>query len=606
MSVPVKMPQLGESVVEGSVVRWLKRTGDAVKQLEPLLEISTDKIDTEVPSPMGGVLLDIVVAEGETVKAGTVLAHIGEPGEQAPGTLNVEGAEGREADQVRLSGRSVLEVGKHRRAAGATGRVFISPVVAKIAAEHGVDLKQVPGTGVGGRITKKDILLYVGQRSAGDMESIRSQPWPQGERIGALAQDSGEVREPLTAMRKVIARHMADSKRTSPHVTTVFEADMAGVVRHRERHKAAFAQSGVRLTFTPYFVAAAAMALRAMPVVNARFHEDGDSSAIIYHRHINIGVAVSIEQGLIVPVINDADEKNLRGLARAVGELTEQARTGKLPLDSVHGGTFTITNHGVSGSLIGTPIINQPQAGILGIGAIVKRPVVRSLAQTLLPSADDAIAIRPMCYLSLTFDHRVLDGAQADRFVGAVKEYLEAWPVDGYALDSSNSGKGYAVGYMMSNYDYDVVVVGSGPGGYVAAIRAAQLGLRTAVVERENLGGVCLNWGCIPTKALIHNAEVLETLHHAKDFGMTFENLQVDFSAAVKRSRTIVGRQVKGVNFLMRKNKIDVIDGHGVFADAHSLQISPSEYLPEASERTVTAANFIVAVGARARGIARY
>ncbi|RIK51341.1 MAG: 2-oxo acid dehydrogenase subunit E2, partial [Chloroflexi bacterium] len=239
-----------------------------------------------------------------------------------------------------------------------------------------------------------------------------------------------EVWQPLTAMRRLIAQHMVQSKRISPHVTTVFEVDMSAVVQHREAHKAEFAAKGLRLTYTPYFVAAAAQALRAVPEMNARFQEEGEQSGIVMIRRVHIGVAVALAQGLVVPVIRDADERNLQGLARAVGELADQARAGTLAPDTLHGGTFTITNHGVSGSLIGTPILNQPQAGILGIGAIVKRPVVRSGNDSLLPSADDALVIRPMCYLSLSFDHRVLDGAHADAFLTQVKQRLESWPAE--------------------------------------------------------------------------------------------------------------------------------------------------------------------------------
>ena len=227
-------------------------------------------------------------------------------------------------------------------------------------------------------------------------------------------------------MRRAIAQHMLQSKAISPHVTTVFEADMTAVVRHREAHKASFAAKGLHLTFTPYFVAAVATALQAVPQVNSRFSEQG----ILRNRRIHIGLAVALPDGLLVPVIRDADEKNLPGLTRAVNEVSEQARQGKLVLDALQGGTFTITNHGVGGSLLGTPIINQPQSAILGIGAIVKRPVVRSTSRSLLPSADDALVIRPICYLSLSFDHRVLDGAKADEFMTVIKEKLENWQAE--------------------------------------------------------------------------------------------------------------------------------------------------------------------------------
>ncbi len=318
-----------------------------------------------------------------------------------------------------------------------------------MAAEHQLALESIPGTGLHGRITKRDVLAHLAalegapaisspvvkpaKKEAGDAAST---PVPMRE--PGITED--EIWQPLTTMRRLIAQHMVQSKQNSPHVTTVFEVDMTSIVRHREQYKDEYAQRGVRLTYTPYFVAAVARALRAVPEVNARFYNAGGQnassqstdgqSAIVLQRRVHIGVAVALEQGLIVPVIRDADERNLQGLARAVNDLAEQARTGELPPDATRGGTFTITNHGVSGSLLGTPIINQPQAGILGVGAIVKRPVVRSSTQSLLPSADDAIVIRPMCYLSFSFDHRILDGAQADRFVAQVVKQLQEWPLE--------------------------------------------------------------------------------------------------------------------------------------------------------------------------------
>ena len=305
------------------------------------------------------------------------------------------------------------------------GRAFVSPVVAKLVAEHAVELADVLGTGMHGRVTKQDVLRYVAARA------VASETVPAPPVAGPVAAPAAdEVWQPLTTMRRVIAEHMVQSKRTSPHVTTVFEVDMAAVVRHREAHKDEYARRGVRLTYTPYFVAAAAQALIAEPAMNARYHAAGEQSAIVLNSRVHIGVAVSVDKGLIVPVIRDANERTLTGLARAVHELAEQARSDQLPPDATRGGTFTITNHGVGGSLLGTPILNQPQAGILGVGAIVKRPVVRAAGASLLPSADDAIVIRPMCYLSLTFDHRVLDGAAADAFMTHVVNRLTNWSVD--------------------------------------------------------------------------------------------------------------------------------------------------------------------------------
>ncbi len=425
MAVAVLMPQLGESVVEGTVARWLKSPGDPISALEPLLEINTDKIDTEVPAPATGFLISVLVDEGKTVRAGTVLGYIGSEGEQVDAAPEPAGEKADKADKsaqpVNAAPLSPTEGAPE--AEKPQGRAFVSPVVARMAAEHGLDLAAVSGTGMGGRITKRDVEAFLAQPAP----DVAAAPASQPESAGPESLGPDEIWQPLTAMRRAIAQHMVQSKRTSPHVTTVFEVDMTAVVQHREAQRAAFAAKGLRLTFTPYFVAAAAQALRAVPQMNARFQEDGGQSGIVSLRRVHIGVAVALEQGLIVPVIRDADEKNLQGLARALGEAAERARQGTLTPDAVTGGTFTVTNHGVSGSLIATPILNQPQAGILGIGAIVKRPVIRSGAHSLLPSADDAIVIRPMGYLSLTFDHRLLDGAQADAFMSQVKQYLEGW-----------------------------------------------------------------------------------------------------------------------------------------------------------------------------------
>jgi len=436
MPTAVIMPQLGESVVEGTVNRWLKAVGETVDKLEPLLEIATDKIDTEVPAPADGVLLTVLVAEGRTVDTGTILAYIGARGEafdadtDADPVIDSSTNSGTERSEPEaLSGADLARPSVQPRP---TGRSFISPVVARLAEEQNIDLDDVEGTGLNGRITKKDVLRFIeegrtkieGQGSVAIGADVSSSFFDPGS---SPRPSDDEVLQPLSTMRRAIAAHMVQSKRTSPHVTTVFEVDMTAVVYHREARKGQLTEKGIKLTYTPYFVAAAAVGLRAVPELNSRFTDAG----ILVNRRIHIGVAAAVKQGLVVPVVRDADEMNLQGLARAVNRLTDQARMNQLSPDQLTGGTFTITNHGTGGSLIGTPIINQPQAGVLGIGAIVKRPVVRSTSHaqssSLLPSADDAIVIRPMCYLSLTFDHRVLDGAMADKFLSVVKETLENW-----------------------------------------------------------------------------------------------------------------------------------------------------------------------------------
>jgi 2-oxoglutarate dehydrogenase E2 component (dihydrolipoamide succinyltransferase) len=402
MTIEITMPQLGESVTEGTIGRWLKRPGEAVQKYEPLLEVVTDKVDTEVPSPVSGTLLEVVIAEGETVRVGTVLARIGADGEEAAAPAPIAAAA---PAAVPL-------------AAPANGQsAFLSPVVARMVAEHGINPAQIAGSGQGGRVTKQDVLRYIEQEAGAT--DVLSAPTPMPPAIPDPRSPIPEDAEllPLSPMRRAIAEHMERSVRTAPHVTAVIEVDLSRVVAHRATSRDAFAAQGVRLTFTPYFVQATLAGLRAAPVLNGSFSPQG----ITLYRRMHIGVAVSLDEGLIVPVLHDADEKNLLGLARSVGDLAERARSRRLRPDETQGGTFTLTNHGTTGSLLATPIINQPQSGILGVGAIVKRPVVVSYGDV------DAIAIKPMCYLSLTFDHRVADGAVGDAFLAAAKHFLEAY-----------------------------------------------------------------------------------------------------------------------------------------------------------------------------------
>ena len=423
MPTPVKMPQLGETVFEGTVARWLKQPGEPVQRQEPLLDITTDKIDTEVPAPAAGILLKILADEGTTVQVGSVIAYIGDNEEETveeveeQGETTVSGVEiDRPAPSSSLS--ETRRAGEVASDAKPEGRDFVSPVVARISAENNIDLDEVRGSGRQGRVTKKDLLAFI---------EARKQQLPAAQPPAGAAPSEDELLQPLSNMRRAIAEHMNRSVRTSPHVVTIFEADMTAVVRHRAAHKEAFAQKGVNLSFTPYFVTAVAAALREYPTVNSRWTEAG----LALSRRIHVGIAAAVTDGLVVPVIRDADEMNLQGLARTVNDLADRARRGELAPDDVRGGTFTVTNHGTSGSLLGTPIINQPQAAILGVGKISKRAVVNSggsaPADPLLPSADDTISIRPMCYLSLAFDHRILDGFGADSFLADVVGRLENW-----------------------------------------------------------------------------------------------------------------------------------------------------------------------------------
>ncbi|MFZ5885501.1 MAG: dihydrolipoamide acetyltransferase family protein [Chloroflexota bacterium] len=415
MATKVLVPLLGEGVEEVTVTKWLKKEGDTVNELEPLLEVNTDKVDTEIPAPASGTVLKILAQEGAPAKVGQLLAIIGKPGE-AVDSEQSSVSSGAPAPKAAIAAAQ-LPITNDQSPVSKHDLGFISPVVAKIAAEHGVDLSQVKGTGLNGRITKNDVLAFV--------ESGKHRPEPvEGSQVAPTVQPISHPATPIPAqgdqlirhstIRKQIAEHMVMSKHTSPHVLTVMEADMSRVVKHRAANKEMFARDGVNLTFTAYFMMAIVAGLKAYPLVNSSWTDEG----LLVHKAINIGMATSLgEEGLIVPVIKGADNLSLLAMARTINDLANRARAKKLQPDEVKGGTFTLTNHGISGSLFAFPVINQPQCGILGVGAMQKRVVV----------IDDAIAIRPMVYLSFVFDHRILDGASADNFLMKVKETLENW-----------------------------------------------------------------------------------------------------------------------------------------------------------------------------------
>jgi 2-oxoglutarate dehydrogenase E2 component (dihydrolipoamide succinyltransferase) len=422
MPTKVLVPQLGEAIEEVTIIKWLKAEGDTVEEFDGLLEVETDKVVAEVPSPAAGTVLSIVIpTEGEVVSVGTVLAWIGQHGEEVPQDGSVPRDETPTVpmptkEKAEVAEQPPLITEKEMDQSVKVGRHpdlgFISPVVARIASEHHIDISKVKGSGMGGRITKKDVLAYVDGQGA-----PAKAPVPPSPKFAAPM--PGEV-IPHTVIRRRIAEHMVMSKRESPHVTTVMEADFSQVIAHRAANKEAFHRDGVRLTFTAYFVSATMEALKTFPLVNSSWSDDG----IVLHREINIGMATDLgDEGLIVPVIKGVDQLSLLGIARTVNDLAERARSKKLNPGEVQNGTFSITNHGVSGSLFAAPIINQPQCAILGVGAIQKRVIV-----VTDEAGNDAMSIRPMVYLSLTFDHRILDGAIADHFLAKIVETLENWP----------------------------------------------------------------------------------------------------------------------------------------------------------------------------------
>jgi pyruvate dehydrogenase E2 component (dihydrolipoamide acetyltransferase) len=454
MAVDVIMPQMGESIFEGTITKWLKKAGDKIERDEPLFEISTDKVDAEIPSPSAGVLKEIKVNEGQTVPIQTVVAIIDVDGAAAqaaaPAPVKPEATASAKPSAPAVAQPATAEPAKESQKpapAAATGsptapqkpavsasgeKVRSSPLVRRIAREHDVDLTQVPGTGAGGRVSKHDILAAVeggatsapSARPAAAPGTAPSRPPATGGVSASAVLENAVPREkmyfghyevqPMSVMRQRIAEHMVLSKRVSPHVYSVDEVNVSAIAAIRAKMKAKFEETtGTKLTFMPFFVRAAVEALRKYPTVNSSV----DGTNIVLHKECNIGIAVALDWGLIVPVIKNAEEKNFLGIARAMNDLAERARAKKLKPDEVAEGTFAITNPGVFGGLFGLPVINQPNVAILGLGTIEKRPVV----------IDDAIAIRSMVYLTLSYDHRVVDGAVAHQFMAHIKHTLENW-----------------------------------------------------------------------------------------------------------------------------------------------------------------------------------
>jgi len=428
--VDVLMPQMGESIAEGTLSKWLKKVGDQVKRDEPLFEISTDKVDAEIPAPAAGVLAEIKVQEGQTVPVQTLVAVLEtEKGAAAPAPAKAESPKAAppapkpEAPKAAPAPAPVMKTGD-----GGGGvmtaeqrlRTKSTPLVRKIAAEHSVDISRIPGSGYAGRVTKQDILGYIERAPTGTALGPRPQPLGPGSvEHPAVEPWPGDRVEPWSKIRKITADHMVMSKRVSAHVASFFEVDFTRVAQLRGKAKHTYTERGVNLTFLAFIVKACAENLRTHPVVNAAV--SGDST--IYRADVNIGIAVALDWGLIVPVIKHADELSLIGIARGINDLGERARTKKLLPDDIQRGTFTITNPGGFGPFAGIPIINQPQVAILGVGAIEKRPRVVTASD-----GTESIAIRTMGMLTMSYDHRVVDGADADRFLADVKKLLQEFP----------------------------------------------------------------------------------------------------------------------------------------------------------------------------------
>jgi len=444
MATEIVMPQMGESIVEGTITKWLKKPGDKIQRDEPLFEISTDKVDAEIPAPASGVLQEIKVAEGTTVQVNTVVGTISSDGDGA--AVKTAPATEKKAAPAPPPPKAEAPAAKPQAAPPSAAPAHeedeharSSPLVRKIAREHNVELSQVEGTGLGGRITKQDILAFIENQGA----PVRGETGVSVQPTGApsmssapAARQGGGFEVPsapaaaefpgdlvsMSRMRQLIAKHMIESRRTSAHVHCMFEVDLTRIVNLRNKLKSSFEQrNGARLTFMPFFVRAAIIALQQFPIVNASV--EGES--IRYHRNVNVGIAVALDWGLIVPVLKNADELNFLGLQRGITDLGERARGKKLKPEEVEGSTFTITNPGQFGAVFGLPIINQPNSAIMGVGGITKMPLVVTDRD-----GADSIAIRSVVHLTLGYDHRLIDGAVADQFMAFVKKTLEGWSED--------------------------------------------------------------------------------------------------------------------------------------------------------------------------------
>jgi pyruvate dehydrogenase E2 component (dihydrolipoamide acetyltransferase) len=410
VQVEVVMPQLGESIFEGTITKWLKQVGDAVQADQPLFEISTDKVDAEIPAPISGVLTAILAGEGETVQVNTVVAKIGS-GAATPVTPPARSSAAQSSVPASaVPGSPVQRAAPPQVVPGR--RIRSSPLARRIAKEHGIDLSRVAGTGSAGRVSKDDVLRAVSEPSAAGSSANR-----------AVQESASPQLIPLTRMRAIIAERMVESKRVSPHVHTVYKVDMTRVVQHRAANMAAFEQrNGAKLTYMPYIAVAVIAALKRYPIVNASLASGAAGLGIRYHQNINLGIAVALDWGLIVPVVRQAEQRSFAEIARAVGDLAGRARTKKLTPDEVGGSTFTLTNSGIFGDEFSTPIINQPESAILCISGLKKEPAVVTDAQ-----GNDTIAIRSMQHFTLGFDHRLIDGADACRFMLELKHGLEDW-----------------------------------------------------------------------------------------------------------------------------------------------------------------------------------
>ena len=575
----IRVPTLGELVTEATIGKWFKKAGDVVVVDEPLVELETDKVTIEVPAPAAGVLTDVAVGDGDTVAVGALLGAIKEGAGAAPAKAAAQAAQAKAAPAAPAA------------APGAT----LAPSVRKIAAETGMDPSAVPGSGKDGRVTKGDMLAAI-ERAAAQPTPVSAPAASVQVRAPSPADDAArEERVRMTRLRQTIARRLKDAQNTAAMLTTFNEVDMTHVMALRGQYRELFEKKhGVKLGFMGFFVRACVQALKEIPAVNAEI----DGTDIIYKNYYHIGIAVGTERGLVVPVVRDCDMKSIAEIEKTIADFGRRARDGALRIDELQGGTFSVTNGGIYGSLMSTPILNAPQSGILGMHKIQERPMVIA----------GKIEARPMMYLALSYDHRIVDGREAVTFLVRVKVFVGGAGAAGagFVVDHSPlPGRGEVKkGVRASMASYDLIVIGSGPGGYVCAVRAAQLGLKTAVVEKNaTFGGTCLNVGCIPSKAMLHASELYEEAgQNFAQMGIKVGKPSADLAALLKYKEQNVDSNVKGVEFLFKKNKIETFRGAGRIVASGRVEVK------DGAEKTQTleTKNIVIATGsdvARLNGI---
>lgn len=557
MVVEVKLPKLGRIMEEGKIVNWYKGEGDEVEEGEPLFEVETDKASSDVEAKTSGTLLKVIASPGEIIPVNKIVAFIGEPGEEIPEITEKEEIKESEAEEkIQEKEPSKEEVPKPSEKEKAE-KVKAIPAARRLAKEKGISLSKVRGTGPQGAITEEDV-----------EKAITEEETPEEIKV--------KEKVALEGMKKRTAKRMTESFQEAPHFYLSKEVDMEKAAEFRKEITSKIKkESGVKPTFTDIIVAAVAKTLKNNPYINATLDEE----EIVLYEDVNVGIAVATDQGLVVPVIHDANEKALSEISSQRSELVDKARSNNLQVDEISAGTFTITNLGMFGISQFDAIINPPESSILAIGEIKEKPV----------AVDEKVEVRKRMNLTLSIDHRIVDGAIGANFLEDLKKVLENPYEELKELEEERTP------LEETEYDLDMAVIGGGIGGYTSAIRGAQLGGKVALVEKGELGGTCLNWGCIPTKSLIHGTELYSQIEEAEEFGITTQNVEIDTGKMFQKKERAVKRLKKGVENLLRSNNITLKEGHAKIIDPHTVEV---DYGEKDKER-LSCRNIIIATGSK-------